>query len=367
MELRLAKDEKLRLIGQLTGGVAHDFNNLLTVIQLSSELLLSDLPESQRKLAKDIITASDSGKAVTSGLLTYARQQVLQPTLIDLEAFFTANNSIFRRTLNGLVQLETRISEHDVPLLITADAGQLVSALLNLILNAREASKEGSSIRVSVRREAGKVAIVIRDYGLGMSPEEVKHAVEPFYTTKGPAEGSGLGLAMVDGFMNQSGGELRVDSRPGVGTAVSLLFQLAASEALPDCHIVGRAVAGAGQTILLVEDDVQIRDVVKMALENAGYKVSLTANGDEALAKIKSASHVDFLISDLMMPGRLSGEQLIAAVRTLKPTLPVLRMTGYAAHVPGQHPILIKPFKLKDLLSTVARLLKESDIQSAQA
>ncbi|MFT7243827.1 MAG: signal transduction histidine kinase/Tfp pilus assembly protein PilF [Candidatus Azotimanducaceae bacterium] len=366
MELRLAKDEKLRLIGQLTGGVAHDFNNLLTVIQLSSELLQIDLPENQQKLAKDIITASNSGKAITSGLLAYARQQVLQPTFIDLKAFFTANNSIFRRALHGLVQLETVISDQDLPLLIRADAGQLVSAVLNLILNAREASKAGSSIRVSVRREAGKVAIVICDFGLGMSPEEVKHAVEPFYTTKGPAEGSGLGLAMVDGFMNQSGGELRVESEPGAGTTVTLLFELAAPEAPFDSPTAGLAAAGAGQSILLVEDDPQIRDVVKMALESSGYKVSLAENGDEALAKMESTTQFDLLISDLMMPGTLSGEQLIEAVRILIPALPVLLMTGYAAYVPDQHPILIKPFKLKDLLATVAQLLKASDIQSVQ-
>lgn len=367
MEVRLAKDEKLRLIGQLTGGVAHDFNNLLTVIQLSSELLQLDLPESQQKLAKDIITASDSGKAITSGLLAYARQQVLQPTLIDLKAFFAANSSIFRRTLNDLVQLEIVISDQDVPLLVRADTGQLVSAVLNLMLNAREASKDGSSIEVSVRRERRKIAIVIRDFGQGMSTEEVKHAVEPFYTTKGPAEGSGLGLAMVDGFMNQSGGELRVKSEVGVGTTITLLFEPAApAAALPDNNAIRLAAESTGQRILLVEDDPQIRDVVKMALVSSGYEVYFAENGDDALQRVESELQFDLLISDLMMPGTLSGEQLIESVRILKPTLPVLLMTGYAAHVPDQYPILIKPFKLKDLLATVAQLLKAIDIQSAQ-
>jgi len=367
MEVRLANDEKLRLIGQLTGGVAHDFNNLLTVIQLSSELLQLDLPERQQKLVRDIIAAADSGKAITSGLLAYARQQVLQPTLIDLKTFFAANSSIFKRSVNGMVQLETVISDQDVHLFIRADAGQLVSAVLNLILNAREASEPGSSIQVSVCREAGKIAVLIRDFGQGMSPEEVKHAVEPFYTTKGPAEGSGLGLAMVDGFMNQSGGELRVDSEPGVGTTVTLLFESAASEILPDSQNIEVAASGAGQTILLVEDEAQIREVGKMALESAGYQVYLAENADDALRKMESLPDFDLLISDLMMPGALSGEQLIEKVRLTRPKLPVLLMTGYASHVPNQHPILIKPFKLNDLLSTVAGLLSERDSRSIQA
>jgi signal transduction histidine kinase len=361
MEVRLANDEKLRLIGQLTGGVAHDFNNLLTVIQLSSELLLLDLPERQQKLARDIIAATDSGKAITSGLLAYARQQVLQPTLIDLKTFFAANSSLFRRTVNDMLQLDTVISDQDVPLLIRADAGQLVSALLNLILNAREASEAGSTIEVLVRRSAGKIAILIRDSGQGMSPEEIKHAVEPFYTTKGPAEGSGLGLAMVDGFMNQSGGELCVDSELGLGTTITLLFESAASELLPDLQEVELAAVGTGQTILLVEDEEQIREVGKMALESAGYQVYLAENGDEALRKIESRPDFDLLISDLMMPGTLSGEQLIEKVRVFKPELPVLLMTGYASHVPAQYPILMKPFKLNELLATVARLLREPD------
>jgi CheY-like chemotaxis protein len=194
-----------------------------------------------------------------------------------------------------------------------------------------------------------------------MSPEEIKHAVEPFYTTKGPAEGSGLGLAMVDGFMNQSGGELCVDSELGLGTTITLLFESAASELLPDLQEVELAAVGTGQTILLVEDEEQIREVGKMALESAGYQVYLAENGDEALRKIESRPDFDLLISDLMMPGTLSGEQLIEKVRVFKPELPVLLMTGYASHVPAQYPILMKPFKLNELLATVARLLREPD------
>lgn len=360
LELRLANDEKLRLVGQLTGGVAHDFNNLLTVIQLSAELLLLDLAEEQKKLAEDILTASDSGKAITGGLLAYARQQVLQPVLVDLVQFFSSNRQMFQRTANGTVEFTTEMDTSE-SLLIRVDPGQLVSAMLNLILNAGEASKEGALIEISVTRQDKSIVISVADNGRGMSPEEVKAATEPFYSTKGPAEGSGLGLAMVEGFMNQSGGQLEIRSVPGEGTTVNLFFSSEVAVGAPVETALAYPEFAGGETILLVEDEEQIREVGKMALENAGYLVHLAQDGDDAVNRLNELGEIDLLISDLKMPGSLSGDQLIRLLRQTHPTLPVLMITGYSATVPSEYPILVKPFRLQDLLTTVRTLLREGN------
>lgn len=360
LELRLANDEKLRLVGQLTGGVAHDFNNLLTVIQLSAELLLQDLPKAQRRLAEDIITASDSGKAITSGLLAYARQQVLQPVLVDVVQFCSTNQQMFQRTAKGTVQFEFPAEPHPELLLIRVDPGQLISAMLNLVLNAGEASDEAAAIKVKVMKQDNSVVIVVSDSGRGMSPEEVSAATEPFYSTKGPAEGSGLGLAMVEGFMNQSGGRLAITSSPGVGTTVSLSFVAEVDDAPKAAVNTPYPEISGGESILLVEDEEQIRAVGQAALESAGYRVHLAHDGDDAMKQLEALGELDLLISDLKMPGSLSGEQLITLVRQTRPNLPVLMITGYSATVPSEYPILIKPFRLHDLLMTVRNLLQDA-------
>ena len=361
LEVRLANDEKLRLVGQLTGGVAHDFNNLLTVIQLSSELLLEELPEKSRKLAADIVAAAESGKAITEGLLSYARQQVLQPTNVALGKFFKVNRSIFERAGRDKVQLKFELPEDTSNLHIRVDAGQLASAIMNLILNAKEASDNNGKVTISCERLGEQVAIIVEDEGRGMSEAEVKHAVEPFYSTKAPAEGSGLGLPMVEGFMNQSGGRIQIDSETNQGTRVTLLFDVCDAED-PNLEEVRRVSATArGEKILFVEDDDQIRAVGKMSLENAGYAVTTANNGDEALAWLEDNHFdIDMLISDVVMPGTLAGDQLVSQVLDTKPGLPVLLITGYAASVTIDYPVLLKPFRLNALLSTVNDLLSAS-------
>ena len=360
MELRLANDEKLRMIGQLTGGVAHDFNNLLTVIQLSSELLLLELDGKQRALVQDIIKASDSGKSITGGLLAYARQQVLQPTLINLVNFFESNATLFRRTAKDAIQFKTEIDKSDGPYFIQADAGQLVSAIMNLILNAKEAAiNVGSSVCCRVERRGEHIAIVIADDGKGMAAEELKSATEPFYTTKGLAGGSGLGLAMVEGFMTQSGGELSIQSESGQGTTVTLLFTAAAPAASSVIHEVTSSAEGRSRHILVVEDEEPIRAVARLALETAGYEVHLAENADAALAIIATLPRLDLLISDIVMPGSLSGQELADQMRLERPELPVLLITGYSSSITSDHPVLLKPFRLDELLKRVKSLIAE--------
>lgn len=354
LEVRLAKDDKLRLIGQLTGGVAHDFNNIMTVVQLSAELLLNELKPTQRKLVEDILTATGSGQAVTRGLLAYARQQVLQPSTIYLRDFVEANQSIFRRTVDESIEFETRIEDQDGPLVIWADAGQLTSSILNLLLNAREASPAGGRIVLSVVQRAAQVHIEVRDSGRGMTPQQLSKATEPFFTTKAMSEGSGIGLSMVEGFMQQSGGQLTIDSRPGAGTVVQLKFQAAdpAVAAPANVTVLSRST-GRRKRILLVEDEAQIREVCSLVLEEAGYKVVTAGTGEEALAKFRRSKRVDLVVSDLVMPGNLAGDQLIAEIHRTNPELPALLMSGYAATAPGHYPLLTKPFRGAELLAKV--------------
>jgi signal transduction histidine kinase len=353
LKVRLANDEKLRLVGQLTGGVAHDFNNLLTVIQLSSELLLLELDGRQRALVQDIMNASESGKSITSGLLAYARQQVLQPTLIDLTSFFATNAALFQSTVKGTINLQIAADSSTERCFVRADAGQLVSAILNLILNAKEAAIGiGSSVRCRIEHRDSHVAIVIADDGKGMVADELRSATEPFFTTKGLAGGSGLGLAMVEGFMTQSGGELFIESKPGEGTTATLLFNAAepAEYTLSESPDSAKpSLEGSELKVLIVEDEEPIRAVAKLALETVGYQVHFAENADDALAIIGNSPSFDLLISDIVMPGSMSGKDLADRLRIEHPDLPVLLITGYSASVTSDYPVLLKPFRLDEL------------------
>lgn len=356
LEIRVAKDDKLRVIGQLTGGVAHDFNNIMTVVQLCSELLLLNLNTAQKKLAEDILKAVGSGKAITRGLLAYARQQVLQPTTLELSAYVEENKTIFMRSINESIEFETQIDVSNGPLIIKADEGQLTSTILNLILNAKEASESNCKILLSVHREESRVIIRIIDEGRGMTEKELETATEPFYSTKTMAEGSGLGLSMVEGFMKQSGGDLNITSKPGKGTTIGLEFDVA--DELPEEKTISKAptLAATGFSVLLVEDEDQIRNVATMVLEQAGYKVIIANNGDDALQKYRKIENLSLLLTDLVMPGGMSGNQLIAELRKSDPNLPVLLMSGYSAEIPSGYPFLSKPFTMDALLSKVREL-----------
>lgn len=357
LEIRVAKDDKLRVIGQLTGGVAHDFNNIMTVVQLCSELLLLNLNTAQKKLAEDILKAVGSGKAITRGLLAYARQQVLQPTTLELSAYVDVNKTIFMRSINESIEFETQVDTSNGPLIIKADAGQLTSAILNLILNANEASQPNCKILLSVHREESRIIIKIVDEGLGMTEKELETATEPFYSTKTMAKGSGLGLSMVEGFMKQSGGDLTITSAPGKGTTIALAFAVA--NELPEQEKISAlepTLAPTGHSILLVEDEEQISNVASMVLEQAGYKVIIANNGDDALQKYQKIEKLSLLLTDLVMPGGMSGNQLIVELRKSDPNLPVLLMSGYAAEIPNGYPFLSKPFTMDSLLSKVREL-----------
>ena len=364
LEVRVAKDDKLRVIGQLTGGVAHDFNNIMTVIQLSSEYLLSSLDSAHSKVAEDIITAVNSGKAITRGLLAYARQQVLQPTTIDLKDYIASNKAMFARSIDESFKLDTNLDDSQGPLIIKVDPGQLTSCIINLVLNAKEASSAGGRILLAVSRVEDQILIEVTDSGRGMSPKELETATEPFYTTKPIAEGSGLGLSMVEGFIKQSGAELNLISHVGQGTTVKLFFAAADVESAASKKGAIAEGAESDVTILLVEDEKQIRNVATLVLESAGYNVVTAKDSEEALEKLPHIENLSLLITDQIMPGDMPGDKLIVKVREALPDLPALLMSGYSENIPTDYPFLAKPFSTKALLSKVRELAAAKKVSS---
>ena len=363
LEVRLMKDEKLRSIGQLTGGVAHDFNNLMTIILLSAELLTPDMDPERQKLLGDIIGATESGKAITRGLLAYARQQTLRPVVLNLDTYLAVNKTLFQRSLEESLQFSISPAKNSANAAIEVDEGQLTSCILNLIFNAKEASQENGEIVLTVTEHAGRVAIEVRDTGRGMTEREIEMATEPFYSTKTVSEGSGLGLSMVYGFMKQSGGDLVIESEPGEGTRVALVFEAVSITGAALQKVKSESIESESKhvKILLVEDEPRIRDIGKAALEQSGYHVLVAEDGDGALKVMEASSDIDVLISDLIMPGKVSGEKLLSIVKERNPNISILLISGYAENIPGGYRFLAKPFSLTELRQAVVALLSEND------
>jgi signal transduction histidine kinase/CheY-like chemotaxis protein len=364
LELRLLKDDKLRSIGQLTGGVAHDFNNLMTIILLSAELLTPEMDQEQQKLVGDIIAATESGKAITRGLLAYARQQTLRPAVLDFNEYLNAHRTLFQRSLDESLQFSINSTLELSGGAIEVDEGQLTSCILNLIFNAREASQKNGQISLSVIDRGDRIAIEVGDTGRGMTAKEVEMATEPFYSTKTVSEGSGLGLSMVYGFMKQSGGDMLIESEPSIGTTVVLLFDKVMGELNETPKPAARKstkIEPTGIRILLVEDEPQIRNIGRTALQRAGHQVLVAEDGDAALKLMCESDRIDMLISDLIMPGSISGEKLLVWARERYPGIPILLISGYAENIPEGYKFLAKPFSLTDLREAVQSLLLENN------
>ncbi|MBL4680638.1 MAG: response regulator [Pseudomonadales bacterium] len=362
LELRLQKDDKLKSIGQLTGGVAHDFNNLMTVILLSAELLLPNLKKQDKKLIEDIIEATGSGRAITKDLLAYARQQTLRPATISLRDYIASKQSLFARSLNESIQFKVSTVSGNDPLFLKVDEGQLTSSMINLLINARDACKEKGIVMLVVERSGGKITISISDNGHGMSEEQIEHATEPFYSTKDASEGGGLGLSMVYGFMKQSGGELLIKSRPDIGSTITLQFNEADGEELLGDPKDERPkkLDLSDLVILFVEDEPGIREIGKLVLEKVGYKVLLAEDGDKAVEILSQGKDIDLLVTDLVMPGSFSGEKLAEYTRKLFPKVRILLMSGYVKELPADYTFLAKPFTLKELDEAVAMALDKN-------
>ncbi len=376
-EAKLRHVQKLEAIGRLTGGVAHDFNNLLTVIMGQLALVgLRAQNDGQRKAIEEALSAADRAAALTSRLLSFSRRQFLQPEPIALAELFDDLLTLLARTLGEQVQVETMAADGTWHCL--ADRGQLESALLNLGINARDAMADGGKLQVSARNatvteERGAltpgeyVEITVRDAGAGMSPEVLSQVFEPFFTTKGVGEGSGLGLSVVHGFAQQSGGDVWIESAEGEGTAVTLLLPRAAAVgAERESGVWEQATeAGQGERILVVEDDALVRRVVLRGLKALGYRFVEAGDGESALAALEQHDDIDLLFTDVVLPGGMSGPKLAERVRERRPELPILFTSGYteqqfgALEMDGLQ-VLQKPYKQSDLAEHLSKALRRS-------
>jgi signal transduction histidine kinase len=380
---KMARAERLQALGQMTGGVAHDFNNLLTIVLSAAELLadrLGDDPESQ-ELAETIAAAAERGAELTGRLLAFASRQALEPRAVDLATLVAGMEPLLRRTLSALVTLEIDV-EPGLPQ-ARVDPAQFEVALLNLVVNARDAMPEGGGLTIrlaATRLDAAEavqdpeveddrfVMVSVGDTGPGMAPEVAARAFEPFFTTKPFGRGSGLGLSLVYGFARQSGGMAGIDTAPGRGTTVRLHLPCAeeARDADPVAAAMLRAAeAGRGERLLVVEDDPGVRAQVCAQLRDLGYGVESAGSGAEAMEALARLPDVVLLFTDVVMPGGMSGPDLAAAARAMRPGLKVLFTSGYARAAPEGSGaplrpgdgLLTKPYRRRELARMVRRAL----------
>ena len=359
MQKQLAESQKLDALGQLTGGVAHDFNNLLMIVSGSIHTLkkcVGNDPKLQRAVAA-VEAATKRGASLTSQLLTFARRQSVNPQVIDLTERINAIREVLDTGAGGAVALEYDIALDVCPVIV--DVAEFETALVNLVINARDAMPQGGTITVAAHNEAaagGYVAVSVRDCGTGIPPDVLGRIFDPFFTTKPIGKGTGLGLSQVHGFAHQAGGTVRVASELGKGTEVTMLLPRGHASLRPDEGET--AEAGGCGTVLLVEDNPEVASVSITLLEQLGYTVRRVADAEAALREI-DRDGVDLVFSDIVMPGKMDGLDFARRVRKLRPDLPILLATGYsdaAASVRGDFPILRKPYEIHQLSQAIAKL-----------
>jgi PAS domain S-box-containing protein len=364
MQRQLAESQKLEALGQLTGGVAHDFNNLLMIISGSLHTLkkcVGDDPKLQRAVSA-IETASRRGAALTSQLLTFARRQSVNPQAINLTEKIEAVREVLDTGVGSSVRLAFDIDHNIWP--VTVDVSEFETALVNLVINARDAMQNGGTITIGAHNctltdqpNAGDyVAVSIKDTGVGIAPDVLSKIFDPFFTTKPVGKGTGLGLSQVHGFAHQAGGTVKVESELGKGTTISILLPRDRSKQETFEPVIGET-KGSG-TVLLVEDNPDVASVSMNLLEQLGYVVRKVPDAEAALREIED-SKIDLVFSDIIMPGKMDGLALARRLREIRPDLPVLLATGYsdaAANVRGDFPILRKPYEIHQLSQAIARL-----------
>ncbi|HET6182337.1 MAG TPA: PAS domain S-box protein [Acetobacteraceae bacterium] len=380
-EDRLRQAEKLEAVGQLTSGIAHDFNNMLTVIMGSMDMLKRRIAgnEAAERLVQAAQEGAEKAARLTSQLLSFSRRQRLEPQKLNASEVVAGMEALLTRSVGERISLEIEPRPSDQWWCV-ADRNQLEAALLNLVLNARAAIAAAGRVRIFTRNltvteseaiEQGEPApgdylcISVEDNGSGMSDEVRRRAFEPFFTTKPQGQGSGLGLAQIYGFARQSGGTARIDSTLGVGTRVDLLLPRTTPPA--DAERTGDTVPanaprGAGERILVVEDEAPVRELVAAALQESGYAVEQAADAEVALQILERGAPIDLLFTDIAMPGRLNGVELALEARRMRPGLPVLFATGYSDRAvlsrwPGSIQMLAKPYAPETLAAKLRACL----------
>ena len=378
---QLAQAQKMEALGQLTGGVAHDFNNLLMVVSGQAQALMRRLTDQKNIRALEaILTAASRGESLTRQLLTFARRQPQNPRTVNLNQTVTAFRDVLSSSARGKIDLEIEISPDAWP--VSIDIPEFELALVNLIVNARDAMPEGGSIKLSGNNvtlrgtetvegiKGGFVALAVSDTGTGIPAELLTRIFEPFFTTKTAGKGTGLGLSQAYGFARQSGGTIAVSSKVGEGTRVTIY--------LPRSHAPVAVVApteatsqsaGRGETILVVEDNPEVKSVAVALLEQLNYRTVAVDNAKSALNLLATGTPIDLVFTDVMLPGDLDGVALAHAIGRKHPRVPVLLTSGYAKALAGRHglPILRKPYQLSALAEAVRSTLDPRQAGAEQA
>ncbi|MFO7641239.1 MAG: ATP-binding protein [Candidatus Competibacteraceae bacterium] len=380
-EAQLRQARKMEAIGQLTGGIAHDFNNLLAIIMGNLELLHEKLTGQPRlfEFAQQALKAADRGANLTRRLLAFARRQPLLAQPTDLNKLILGMLDLVRRTLGVTIQIDTALAPDLEPTLVDTD--QFETALLNLVINARDAMPQGGRLTLETAnvvldedyaatqedlRSGPYVMLVVSDTGIGMAPAILERVIEPFFTTKAPGKGSGLGLSMVYGLVKQSGGHLTIYSELGQGTSVRLYLPRIQAKVNPVAETLPATAVplGQGETILVVEDETDVRLFAVKALHALGYETLQAGDAETALGLLDAAPRIALLFTDIVLPGPMDGVRLATEARRRRPGLPVLFTSGYTEHalVGNGHlsedvDLLAKPYRKADLGNKLRTLL----------
>jgi PAS domain S-box-containing protein len=367
----LFRSQKMEAVGQLTGGIAHDFNNILAIILGNAELLRAYLPKDTYadEIIDAILRATLHGRDLTGHLLAFSRRRLLNPQPVDVNGLVTSIVRLLGRTLGATIKIATAT---------TGDAGvafvdpaALEAAVLNVALNARDAMSDGGSLTIRTSAievtdepstdddlKPGSYAVLaLEDTGSGMPPDVMARVFEPFFTTKSGSRGTGLGLSMVYGFAKQSGGTVTIDSEVGRGTTVAMYLPHAAAEERGAALIAApSATPAVSRMILVVEDEADVRNIVRRQLESLGHKVLVAEAATEALLLLRGPGAPDLLVTDVVLASGMNGIELATAARATRPDLPVIFMSGYTAVPEAQQriretgaPLLSKPFTTPQL------------------
>ena len=377
-EAQLLQLQKMDALGSLTGGIAHDFNNLLTGIITSLELIRKRVAESRIEkvpaYADAALSSAMSAASLTHRLLAFARQQPLDTRPVDINERVRSLEELINRTIGERIVLKLELSRE--PTIALVDPIQLESAVLNLVINARDALAKGGHIWVNTAasfslgdpnlQDGPYVAVTVRDDGCGIAPELLEKVFDPFFTTKPLGQGTGLGLSTIYGFARQSGGHVAIHSVPGRGTEVILMLPASNQQESCEQRMPQVDQRGAGEHVLVVEDMASVRLSVAEVLTDAGYRCTLAETIEQALDHLREEAGIQLLLTDVGLPG-ISGRELADMARAYRPRLPVLFMTGYAetaldrqAFLGSGMDMLIKPFQISELLAKVRRALDQA-------
>jgi two-component system, NtrC family, sensor kinase len=365
--------QRMQAIGQMAGGIAHDFNNLLTAVTGNLDMILRSANDNARiqRLTEAALRATMRGERLTHQLLMFSRREVLRPETLNLNRLLMEFDGLMRRAAGETVEVELHLDPGLDPSHV--DQVQFEAAVLNLVVNARDALPDGGPIIVETRnvvldeayaaenpevKPGPYVMVAVSDHGAGIDTSDLPHVFEPFFTTKDVGKGSGLGLSQVYGFAKESGGHVKIYSERGVGTSVKLYLPRSAERPAETVRpaVVPLRTAAGGESVLVVEDDEGVLSMAVESLEDLGYRVLVARNGREALAIVKGNAQIDILFSDIVMPGGINGAELAIEARRLRPSIKVLLTSGYSGAalagergLPADLPVLGKPYRRDEL------------------